>query len=201
MELIIYAPNQLEKANHKVNELYTQKYSYLYADDKEDAHYIYLANCVKAVKNDDLSYVIGKIDYSILTDCDAVIDLGKPYVFHSVENLLNARFTIKDKIPQKDLITPNSYISDIFLFISECLNIPFLLVSPEIDKKFKYVKEYYSTEGYRLTSSRSLKKELQKLGLNNSSRILILVSDYTKEHKQHTIQKLNTVVKICKELP
>ena len=142
-----------------------------------------------------------KLNYSELLNYDAVITVSVPYV-GTPHHRLPAVFTtdITD-LSLSDTISPIVYSADAFRTVCDCLQKPFIFVPFVFSNWVKENKDYYSTDLYRITSARGLKKELQCFGLTNQSKVLVLIFSYTTGVNKKVLDRtVDTLISICKEL-
>lgn len=135
-------------------------------------------------------------NYASLLDYDVIVIVGTPY------HRLPAVFTTDiNNLPLNDTISPIVYSADAFRTVCDCLQKPFIFVPFVFSNWIKENKDYYSTDLYRITSARGLKKELQGFGLTNQSKVLVLILSYTTGVNKKALDRtVNTVISICEEL-
>ena len=196
MEISIYTDDENRKFNYEIDVLnFTHQ-----SNVSHDRFKTFFLDCIKAFDVAQSKF-LADYDFSELLNYDAVITVSVPYV-GTPHHRLPAVFTtdITD-LSLSDTISPIVYSADAFRIVCDCLQKPFIFVPFVFSNWVKENKDYYSTDLYRITSARNLKKELQCFGLTNQSKVLILIFSYTTGVNKKVLNRtVDTVISICEEL-
>lgn len=196
MEISIYTDDENHKFNYEIDVLNLIHQSNV----SQDRLKTFFLDCIKAFDVAQSKF-LADYDFSELLNYDAVITVSVPYV-STPHHRLPAVFTtdITD-LSLNDTISPIVYSADAFKIVCDCLQKPFIFVPFVFSNWVKENKDYYSTDLYRITSARGLKKELQCFGLTNQSKVLILIFSYTTGINKKALDRtVDTVISICEEL-
>ena len=195
MEISIYTDDEYVNSNHKITRL-----DFTHQNNVTKHSKAFFLDCIKAFDVSQSKF-LADYNFSELLNYDAVITLSAPYVRRSYNKLPEIFNSDISKLSSNEKISPIVYTSDAFRTVCDCLQKPFIFVPFVFHDWVKGNKDYYSTDLYRITSTKSLKKELQGLGLTNQSKILVLVFSYTTGVRKPVIDRvIDTVITTCEEL-
>lgn len=196
MEISIYTDDKNRKFNYKIDVLNCTYQSNV----SHNRLKTFFLDCIKAFDVAQSKF-LADYNFSELLNYDAVITVSVPYI-GTPRHRLPAVFTtdITD-LSLSDTISPIVYSADAFRTVCDCLQKPFIFVPFVFSNWVKKNKDYYSTDLYRITSAKGLKKELQGFGLTNQSKVLILILSYTTDINKKVLDRtVDIVISTCKEL-
>lgn len=196
MEISIYTDDNYITPNHEITKL-----DFIHQSNVANTHKSsFFLDCIKAFDVSQSKF-LAEYNFSELLTYDAVIALSAPYIRESYNHLPNIYTSDVSKLSSNEKISPIVYTADAFRTVCDCLQKPFIFVPFTFHNWVKENKDYYSTDLYKITSAKCLKKELQGLGLTNQSRILVLILSHTTGVRKVVLNRVvDSVISTCEEL-
>lgn len=197
MEISIYTDADYTNPKHEITKLDFMHQSNI---ANTPSRLSFFLDCVKAFDVSQSKF-LAEYNFSGLLNYDAVITLSDPYIRGSYNRLPEIFTSDVNKLSANEKISPIVYTSDAFRTVCDCLQKPFIFVPFTFHNWVKENKDYYSTDLYKITSAKCLKKELQDLGLTNQSKVLVLVFSYTTGVRKSVLDRVvDSVVATCEGL-
>lgn len=191
MDISIYSDKPLYGIKYSIN---TIRENFYYNSNKQQT---LLTKCAKAFNVHSADYVLD-FNYPDLLHYDAVIALTSYYNdFAFIPNKTH-KCTL-DIVFSSKIIVPKASSLDLFRFINNCINIPFIYIPIKSNNFIDKNRKDYSTNLYKITSEKYLRNEFKKLGLTSSSKVLILVKLSAEIFTLRVQRKLNDIIKACED--